>query len=258
MVIDSHAHIAYPQPGADPDDWAVDARLIGAADRLGIEILVCSCLTPKPATPGIVRAGNDRVLAAMERWPDRLWMHTYVNPGHCREALDELDRTRAASPNVVGCKLYDDFACRFPVVNPVIERCIELGLVIVINQGHITDELGARPHYRSDASDIVSLARRFPQARLIADHIGGGGDWEWTVKTLAPVDSVSLEISGSGCDDGMLEMALERLGPDRLLFACDMSMEAGAGKLRALPCSEDERRRIAGDNFLRLCGRIPA
>jgi predicted TIM-barrel fold metal-dependent hydrolase len=255
MLIDSHAHIAYPGQGAvDGDEWGLDRAYLEAADILGIDVLVCSCLTPKPATPEIFRRGNDRVLAAMEKWPGRIWMHTYVNPGYCREAIAELERTHAVE-DVVGCKLYDDYTCSGPVVGPVVEKCIELGAVIVINQGHQTDHIFHKPHYRSDAGDIVALAKRYPEAKLIADHIGGGGDWEWTVKTLAEAPNVHHEISGSVCDEGMMEMALEHLGADRLLFACDMSLCAGMGKFRALPCGEEDKRKIACGNFLRLCGR---
>ena len=257
MLIDSHAHIKYP-PGGDrgSDDWALDQAYVDAADALGIDVLVCSCLTPKPATPEIFRTGNDRVLAAMERWPGRIWMHTYVDPGYGREAIAELERTHAKHDDVVGCKLYDDYTCSTPVCFPVVEKCIELAAVIVINQGHQTKHVFDKPHFRSDAGDIVALAKRYPDAKLIADHIGGGGDWEWTVKTLAEAPNVWHEISGSVCDEGMMEMALEYLGPDRLLFALDCSVCAGTGKFRALPCSDADRRKIAGENFLRLCGRL--
>ena len=256
MVIDSHAHIKYPKEGRiGSDDWSLDLAYVEAADILGIDVLVCSCLTPKPATPEIFRIGNNRVLQAMKRWPGRIWMHTYVNPGYSREAIAELERTHAIE-DVVGVKLYDDYTCSSPVVYPVIEKCIELGAPVVINQGRITDRLFRKPHYVSDAGDIAELARRYPEAKLIADHIGGGGDWEWTVKTLAEVPNVYHEIGGSVCDEGMMEMALEYLGADRLLLALDCSLCAGMGKFRALPCGEEERKKIAGENFLRLCGRL--
>ena len=41
-----------------------------------------------------------------------------------------------------------------------------------------------------------------------------------------------LDTSGSVIDEGMIEMAAEILGVDRLLFGCDMSMTAGMGKIR--------------------------
>jgi predicted TIM-barrel fold metal-dependent hydrolase len=42
------------------------------------------------------------------------------------------------------------------------------------------------------------------------------------------------DLSGSGVDRGMLDAALETLGAQRLLWACDLTMETGLAKLRAL------------------------
>ena len=64
------------------------------------------------------------------------------------------------------------------------------------------------------------------------------------------------EISGSGFDEGMLEMQLEHLGADRMVFACDCSISSSVGKFRALPCGEEDKKKIGAGNFLRLCGRV--
>jgi hypothetical protein len=42
------------------------------------------------------------------------------------------------------------------------------------------------------------------------------------------------DLSGSGVDRGMLDAALESLGASRLLWGCDLTMETGLAKLRAL------------------------
>jgi hypothetical protein len=42
------------------------------------------------------------------------------------------------------------------------------------------------------------------------------------------------DLSGSGVDRGMLDDALATLGAARLLWACDLTMETGLAKLRAL------------------------
>jgi predicted TIM-barrel fold metal-dependent hydrolase len=42
------------------------------------------------------------------------------------------------------------------------------------------------------------------------------------------------DLSGSGVDRGMLDAALESLGPTRLLWGCDLTMCTGLAKLRAL------------------------
>jgi predicted TIM-barrel fold metal-dependent hydrolase len=90
---------------------------------------------------------------------------------------------------------------------------------------------------------------------LICAHICGGGDWEWTIRALRHAPSVSLDLSGSVTDDGVVEMAARDLGADRLLFACDMSMTASVGRLRGADLTPAERRKILGENMERLLAR---
>jgi hypothetical protein len=43
-----------------------------------------------------------------------------------------------------------------------------------------------------------------------------------------------VDLSGSGVDAGMLEAALECVGAERMVWACDVTMDTGLGKLRYL------------------------
>ena len=96
------------------------------------------------------------------------------------------------------------------------------------------------------------MGRRYPEARIICAHIGGGGDWEWTIKALRHAENVFLDTSGSVTDEGIVDMAAEILGVDRLLFGCDMSMTAGIGKIRAARLSPEDKQKILSDNMMQL------
>lgn len=253
-IIDTHVHIT---SGYDnPDGPSTAEAALAAADRFGIDTLVCMVMTPKPATPELFRRANDRTIACMERYGDRIWGWAYVNPGYLREALAEVERCRQ-HPNFVGIKLFDDYTLTNPVNFPLIERCIELGWGIVNNQARVASDLLNWPSHRTHAGHIAEVSRRYPEARLIADHIGGGGDWEWACKTYGEAPTVHLEISGSVYDEGMMELALRTVGVDRLLFATDSSIASSVGKLQALGrlLPESQLERIASGNFLRLVGR---
>ncbi len=256
MIIDAHAHIRWPGAAGPNDDWTFDRSLIEAADALGIDVLVCSCLSPRPSTPDTFCAANNRTLQAIELFKGRVWGYAYVNPGYLRESLAEIDRCLKME-GMVGVKLYNEYKCTDPAIRPVIEKCIEWDAPILHHQGHCTDALPGQP-FISDAGDLAALAKRYPKAKLIAGHIGGGGDWEWCLKAAAESPTLYADTSGSVVDEGMIEMAVQYLGADRLLFACDGSMCAGVGKLRGAQISEGDRRKILGDNFLRLIGRKPA
>ena len=65
-------------------------------------------------------------------------------------------------------------------------------------------------------------------------HIGGGGDWAHSLRAVAGVANVFVDLSGSGVDRGMLELCLECVGPERLLWGSDLTMDTAWAKLRAL------------------------
>ncbi len=253
MVIDAHAHVQWTGDPAQPFTGSPDEEQVKAGDALGIDVFVCSCLAPRPSTPETFRAANDRCLAAIREFPGRIWGYCYVNPGYTREALAEIERCLACD-DMVGVKLYNEYYFDDPVVRPIIEKCIALDIPLLEHQGHCTDALPGQPTI-SDAGHLARAARRYPEAKLILGHIGGGGDWEWTIKEAAGAPTLYADTSGSVVDAGLIELAVEMLGADRLLFACDGSLSAGIGKLRGAHISEEDRAKILGTNFLRLIGR---
>jgi uncharacterized protein len=253
-VIDCHAHLRHRSFRG----WeAEDEQLLDAADRLGIDLLCCSMLTPRrPATTEGYQECNRWVADSLRRHPDRLLGYCYVNPGTGQDALDEVRRCYEVD-GFIGIKLYNEHTCTEPIVFPVIELAIELGIPILHHAGHMHYFVEAQPKI-SDGGHLAELARRYPEATLICAHICGGGDWEWTIKALRHAPNVYLDTSGSVTDDGVVEMAAQVLGVDRLLFGCDMSMTAGVGRMRGARLTEDEKQKILGGNMRRILTRVEA
>ncbi len=246
MVISCHEHLAHRRAAADWEER--DRLLIDAADKLGIDRLCCSILTPqRPATVEGFRECNEWTLDAMQRFPDRVLGYCYVNPGHHHEALQEVRRC-IEDRGFMGIKLYNEYRCTEPVVWPVVELAIELGVPILQHAGHSHYFNEAQPRI-SDAGMVAELSERYPEAMLICGHMGGGGDWEWAIKALRRAPGAYMDTSGSVVDEGMIEMAVRVLGADRLLFGCDMSMTAGVGKMRGASISDRARSRIMGENM---------
>ncbi len=241
-VIDCHAHLEHRSRSS----WeANDRKLIAAADRLGIDVLCCSILTPRrPASTEGFRECNRWVADATRRFPGRVLGYCYVNPGSGKDATEEVRRC-VGDLGFIGVKLYNEFKCTDPLVFPVIEAAIELKVPILHHAGHLHYALAEQPRI-SDGGDLAELATRYPEARLICAHICGGGDWEWTIKALRHAPSVYLDTSGSVTDGGVVDMAVRTLGVDRLLFGCDMSLTAGVGRIRAADLSDADRAKILG------------
>ncbi|HEY8744182.1 MAG TPA: amidohydrolase family protein [Chloroflexota bacterium] len=251
MIIDCHAHLSHHSRAT----WAVEDRLlIEAADRLEIDQLCCSILTPrKPASAQGFQGCNAWVAEAMARFPGRVQGYCYVNPGYPREALEEIHRC-VEDRGFMGIKLYNEYTVTEPVVWPIIELAIKLRVPVLEHAGHAHYFVTEQPRI-SDGGHLAGLSRRYPEAMLICAHVGGGGDWEWTIKALRHAPGVFLDTSGSVIDEGIVELAAATLGVDRLLFGCDMSMTAGVGKLRSARLSAAEKRKVLGENMAAILKR---
>jgi len=156
---------------------------------------------------------------------------------------------------MIGVKLYYQYRMNEPVQFPIIERCIDLGVPILMHAAHLTaPEALARQPRVSGGEHFVEVARRYPEATLICAHIGGGGDWEWQLKALREVPNVYLDTSGSVIDQGMIERCVRDLGAGRLLFGTDMNHARGVGKLLDASITVRQRQRIFGENFQKVLG----
>lgn len=247
-VIDCHAHLTHRSRAT----WEADDRkLIEAADKLGIDQLCCSTLTPRrPATADGFRECNRWTADGMRRFPGRVLGYCYVNPGYGREALEEICRC-VGDRGFIGIKLYNEYTCTEPVVFPIVELATELGVPILQHASHSHYFVEDQPRM-SDGGHLAELARRYPEAMLICAHISGGGDWEWTIKALRHATNVLLDTSGSVTDEGTVELSAAVVGVDRLLFGCDSSMTAGVGKIRGANLSAQDKQKILSGNMMRL------
>jgi len=236
-LIDVHAHFYHA--GAGRSDWAeVNAARFRAGDRIGITYHVASVLGsygfssptyfPSPEDVGI---GNDAMLDIAARERRRVRMYVTVNPNFTAHAIAEIER--CADRGAIGVKLLASRRADDPLLDPIAELAGARGLPLLHHiWQHRRREWPSQEI--SDGADLTRLAVRHPGTTFILAHIAGGGDYAHTVAALADVQNIVADLSGSGVDRGMLDEALATLGPRRLLWACDITMETGLAKLRAL------------------------
>jgi predicted TIM-barrel fold metal-dependent hydrolase len=236
-LVDAHAHFHHPQSGRA--DWSdVNAARFRAGDRIGITYHVASVLgsfghsspTYFPS-PTDVTVGNDAMLAIAEREHERVRMFVTVNPNHTEHALHEIERCVARG--AVGVKLLASRRADDPLLDPIAELAAERGLPVLHHiWQHRRREWPSQEI--SDGADLARLAARHPRTNFILAHIGGGGDYMHTYPAVVDQPNIYPDLSGSGVDRGMLDEALAALGPRRLLWACDVTIDTGLAKLRAL------------------------
>jgi uncharacterized protein len=257
-LIDAHAHFLHA--GAGRSDWAaVNAARFRAGERIGITIHIASVLGsyghrsptyfPSPAD---VTAGNDAMLAIAAEHSARVRMYVTVNPNHTPHALAEIDR--CVAQGAIGIKLLASRRADDPLLDPIAEVAAERHLPILHHiWQHRRREWPSQEI--SDGADLARLAGRHPRANFILAHLGGGGDYAHTYAAIADHPNIHPDLSGSGVDRGMIDHALDTLGPSRLLWATDLTMETGLAKLRALEVigvPPDELADIRWRNAVRL------
>jgi uncharacterized protein len=236
-LIDVHAHFYHA--GAGRSDWRdLNAARFRAGDRIGVTYHVASVLgtygfaspTYFPS-PGDVTVGNDIMLDIAQREPERVRMYVTVNPNYTDHAVREIER--CLSRGAIGIKLLASRRADDPLLDPIAELAAEHGLPVLHHiWQHRRREWPSQEI--SDGADLARLAVRHPKARFILAHIGGGGDYAHTFPAIVDTPNVYPDLSGSGVDRGMLDGAVAALGARRLLWACDLTMETGLAKLKAL------------------------
>ncbi|MBI2795183.1 MAG: amidohydrolase family protein [Gemmatimonadetes bacterium] len=229
-LIDVHAHFGR--------SFDTDRRRLEAGDRIGISCHVASILgtwgTASPtyfASPDDVTGGNTSMYHIADHDPGRIRAYIHVNPNYPAHALAELERGIARGG--IGVKLAAARRCDDPLLDPVCEFAAAHHLPVLHHLWqHRTRHWPGQDI--SDAADLARLAARHPTVSFIAAHISGGGDWQHSLPAAAGAPNVCFDLSGSGCDRGMLDDGLQWLGPRRLLWAADVTLCTGLAKLRAL------------------------
>ena len=252
--IDSHAHV-----GLDCDDAE---KQIDFADRLGIEKLAIShpitnYSGTEPEDPEQVRKSNDIILRAMKKYPDRFIGYLTLNPRYPKESLEEIDR--CVDQGMIGYKGYTQVKFNDPLYYPIIEKFIDLNMIMLMHAfvqlglgGYrMKYDIGRYPH-TTIPEDMVDIAKRYPDGLFQYAHIGGGGDWEYACKMFRDYPNIYVGTSGSNNEENMINFAMDYLGEDRLLFGCDGSYYQGVGKIYAAELSESQRKKIFFENYNKI------
>lgn len=256
-LIDAHAHFHW---SGSRDDFArYNSSRLRAGDAMGITVHVASILgtwgRTSPtyfASPADVTAGNDAMYDIAADEPVRVRSFVHVNPNHTEHALHEI--ARGVTRGAIGVKLSASRRADDALLDPIAREAGRRGMPVLHHiWQHRQREWGMQE--ASDAVELVRLAQRHPDTNFILAHIGGGGDWAHTINVIRDVPNVFPDTSGSGVDRGMLDAYLAAIGPQRLLWAADLTLCTGLAKLQALEViglSQDALDDVCWRNAVRI------
>lgn len=243
-MIDSHAHVYFREQSPDIQ--------IAFADRLGIEKLVISRPLSRgvDGTPEDFKRCNDLVLDCVKKYPDRFIGQMTLNPEYKEASLEEIKR--CVDQGMVGLKVYSHVNITDPAFYPIIEKFIDLDMIILMHHGIGRARIEPAPSELdtvSVATDFAEISKRYPEAMFQLAHLGGGIDWEAACKAVKDCPNVYVDISGSNNDANIIDFALEYVGEDRMFFGCDNSFYQGVGHVLAADLSERQREKIFFENY---------
>jgi len=254
--IDAHDHVRLSKDGPE--------NQIEFADRLGVDKMIISRpISRDKAGPKEFKESNDMVIESMKQFPDRFIGQCFINPVYQKESLEEIDR--CVDAGMIGLKVYTQVKINDPLFYPIVEKFIDLKMIILMHAecmlgvgGYRMKYDSNRPHSTSIPEDFVDIASRYPEAMFQYAHIGGGFDWEYACKMLRNSPNVWVDTSGSNNEEYIIDFALKTLGEDRLLFGSDGSYYQSVGKILASNLSETQKKKLFFENYnniLRKVGR---
>lgn len=242
MIIDAHAHLR---------DAQLHPMVVAECAAHGVDKIMVSSIASYQHYPDLaqVQQANADLVAVQADHPDLVVCYCYVNPRHGKAALTDL-RRNVEERGMVGIKLWIATTADDPLVYPIVEQAIEYRIPILMHAWRKTT--GQLP-YESNAENIARIATRYPEVQIIMAHLGG--QVESAMNAIASCPNVYTDTSGTPINAGAVRIAVDRLGPERVVFGSDMHgvcMGHSIGKVVAADLTAQEMDMIMGGTMARL------
>jgi len=247
-IWDLHCHLSGVE-GRTLDERM--GKFVAIADRMGIARVILSMGVPwsQNPTPDDFRRQNDQVVEALTHWHHRAFGLAYINPHYPEESLAEIERMIAQGP-LVGIKLWVARRCKDAALDPIIRRCGELQALIF---QHTWLKTTGNLEGESTPFDLAELAARHPAVPMILGH--AGGNWELGIRAVRGLPNVYVETAGFDPTAGMVELAVQELGANRVIYGSDAagrSFASQLAKVAGAKISVADKEQIYGRNRQRL------
>lgn len=253
-VFDAHLHC--PADSGELWQWHTVTPtfrdFVAHLDRTGVQrgIINSQRAQSNGGTPAEFMAGNREVARYVESSKGRFVGACVVNPQFIDEALKEVEYCRKQLGFVwVGelCNYMIPYEYTIREFEQLVSHVVELGMILDVHTDH---------------EEMDHIIRSFPQATLVFPHFGGHDSIFKRIDLIARHSNCFIDTSGSGYDRmGMLEYAVETIGPDRVLFGSDFSINDPSSVLARIESSflsVEQKARLLSGNLEALLARFGA
>lgn len=278
MIIDCHTHI-FPKAVRDgrgayfegepafellynaPKAKLAGAReLVAAMDRQGVDRSVVFGFPWRDIAT--CRMHNDYILEAVKRFPDRLIGLCCLDPAHPHAAGEAARCLKEGLSGLGELAFYDSGFTQTALdqLTPLMALCKEAGLPVLL---HTNEPVGHLYPGKSPMTlrELYRLIRTFPDNKIILAHWGGGLFFFHMMKkeVKAALANVYVDTAASPYlyDGGVYRIALEIIGPEKVLFGSDFPLlppERYFSEMRENGLSPAEIEQVAGLSAKALFG----
>jgi len=215
-AIDVHTHPILRDDRRDrtgADELIARARQHGIGHLVALGDVLAYGRSPNEAQ---LRRINDDTYWLMQRHPGVVTGFCHLNPTlGGRAVMRETDR--CAARGFRGLKLEIANNARDACMRPLMAAAARHNLVVLQHAWSMT-KIRQRS-FHTDPEDVATLAKRFPDVRIIMAHLTGCGvRGVLAVKTCR---NVFVDTSGAAPEAGIVEFAVQELGADRILYGSD-------------------------------------
>lgn len=237
-ILDAHCHLGHGL------DYTVTAEsLLKEMDACGVERAV---IVPADREIAVAnREGNDEVLEAMRRHPDRLTAFATANPWFGAAAVEEA--RRAFGLGAAGLKLHpvlQGFQIIDPVARPLVELAVSLRKPVYFHTG---TPVSAPPFQLSE------LGLRYPDGRFIMGHAAYSDYWNDVVFAVKAAPNMFVETSTHL--PVVIRILVEAVGTERVLYGSNHPLNAMGleiEKITRYVRSPGDLERVFSSNLERL------
>jgi len=250
MIFDCHVHM--PSTGLGKSwEWQPFTPDVPAAvrylRRCGVDRAIASSMLGEVAsTPEEMIAGNDESAKMAADHPEMLVPAGLINTNFGKESRAELRRCREELGMVwLGelCGYAGGYTYETENFAQAVTLAGELNMVVQIHS--------------DDVSEMDRICSQFPNVTLVLPHPGDSPqEVVARCELAAKHQNLYLDLCGHGVQRlGVLDLAVQCAGPDRVLFGSDYTINDPAAiiaTIQASYLSDEVKAKILGGNVLRL------
>jgi len=252
-IFDCHLH----SPADKGEEWQwhkvtqTFEDFVKYLDKTGVQRGIINSQKSYGIKPEEFIAGNREVARNVEKYKGRFTGACVANPQYIDEALKEIEYCHNQLGFVwVGelCNYMVPYNYSIREFEMLVEHVVKLNMVLALHTEH---------------GEMEYISQKFPRATIAFAHFGDDREYDDIFKRIDMVaknPNFYLDTSGYGHDRvGVLEYAVKSIGPDRVLFGSDFSINDPStviARIKNAFLSSEQKQKIFSGNLTALLKKV--